>query len=44
MGMSYDKESGERDQMSKNDEEILTEDIKVLELGKFSSKKIYRQS
>ena len=34
MGMSDHKESYERDQKSKNDEEKLTEDIEVLKQGK----------
>ena len=32
--MSDDKESGERDQKNKNDEEKVTEDIEVLKLVK----------
>ena len=39
MGMSDDNESDERDQISKNDEEKVTDDIEVLKLGKLSSKK-----
>ena len=34
--MSDDKESGERDQKNKNDEEKVTEDIEVLKLVKQS--------
>ena len=37
--MSYDKETDERDQTSKNDDEKMTEDIEVLKLGKLSSQK-----
>ena len=37
--MSDDKESDERDQISKNYEEKLTEDIEFLKLGKLSSQK-----
>ena len=37
--MSDDNESDERDQIGKNDEENLTEDIEVLKLGKSSSQK-----
>ena len=33
------KESDERDQISKNYEERVTDDIEVLKLGKLSSKK-----
>ena len=33
MDMSDDKESDERDHISKNDEEKVTEDIEVLKLG-----------
>ena len=39
MDMSDDNESDERDQISKNDEEKVTDDIEVLKLGKLSSKK-----
>ena len=39
MDMSDDKESNKRDQISKNDEEKVTEDIEVLKLGKLSSQK-----
>ena len=39
MDISGDKESDERDQISKNYWEILTDDIEVFKLGKFSSKK-----
>ena len=35
-----DKESDESENMSKNDEEKVTEDIEILKLVKFSSKKI----
>ena len=38
--MSDDKESDERDQISKNDEEKVTKDIEVLKLGKLSLQKI----
>ena len=34
MEMSYDKESDERYQIYKDDEEIVTNDIEVLKLGK----------
>ena len=34
MDISYDKEYDERDQMSKNDEEKVTDVIEVLKLGK----------
>ena len=37
--MSDDKDSDERYQISKNDEEIVTEDIEVLKLEKLSSQK-----
>ena len=37
--MSDDKKSDEREQISKNDEEKVTEDIEVLKLGKLSSQK-----
>ena len=37
--MSDYRESDERDQISKNDEERVTEDIEVLKLGKFSLQK-----
>ena len=40
MDMSDDKESDERDQISKNDEEIVTDDIEVLKMGKLSSQRI----
>ena len=33
MDMSDDKESDERDRISKNDEEIVTDDIEVFKLG-----------
>ena len=33
MDISYDKEYDERDQMSKNDEEKVTDVIEVLKLG-----------
>ena len=36
MDMSDDKESDERDQISKNDEERVTDDIEVFKLGKLS--------
>ena len=36
----YDKEYDERDQISKNDEEKMTEDIEVLKLVKLGSQKI----
>ena len=39
MDMSDDKESDERYQISRNDEEKVTEDIEVLKLGKLSSNK-----
>ena len=39
MDMSDDKESDERYQISKNDEEKVTEDIEVLKLRKLSSQK-----
>ena len=39
MNMSDDKDSDERDQISKNDEEKVTEHIDVLKLGKLSSQK-----
>ena len=39
MDMSEDKDSDERDHISKNDEEILTDDIEVLKMGKLSTKK-----
>ena len=39
MDMSDDKESDERDQISKNNEEKGTDDIEVLKLGKLNSKK-----
>ena len=38
--MSDDKEYDEIDQISKNDEEKVTEDIEVLKLGKLISQKI----
>ena len=34
--MSDEKESGEREHISKSDEEKVTEDIEVLKLGKLS--------
>ena len=37
--MSDDKEYDERYQISRNDEEKVTEDIEVLKLGKLSSNK-----
>ena len=37
--MSDDKEYYERDQISENDEERVTDDIEVLQLGKLSSTK-----
>ena len=37
--MSYYKESDKRDQTSKNDEEIVTDDIEVFKMGKLSSEK-----
>ena len=37
--MSYDKDSDERYQTGKNDEERVTDDIEFLKLGKLSSKK-----
>ena len=37
--MIDNKKSDERDQMSKNYEEIVSEDIKVFKLGKLSSQK-----
>ena len=37
--MNDDKESDERDHISKNDEEKVTEDIEILKLGKLSSQK-----
>ena len=37
--MSDDKDSDERYQIIENDEERVTGDIEVLQLGKFSSKK-----
>ena len=37
--MSDDRESDERDQRSKNDQEIVTDDIEVFKLGTLSSKK-----
>ena len=40
MDMSYDKDSDEKYQKSKNDEERVTGDIEVFTLGKFSSKKM----
>ena len=43
MDMSDDKESDERDQISKNDEEIVTDDIEVLKLRKLISQKKYGQ-
>ena len=43
MYISYDKESDKRDQISKNDEETVTENIEILKLGKFISQKKYRQ-
>ena len=36
-----DKESDERDQISKNDEEKIIEDIKIMKLQNLSSKKKY---
>ena len=39
MYISYDKESDKRDQISKNDEETVTENIEILKLGKFISQK-----
>ena len=39
MDMNYDKESDERDQISSNDEERVTDYIEVFKLGKLSSKK-----
>ena len=39
MDMSYDKESDKIDQISKIDEEIVTEYIEVLKMGKLSSQK-----
>ena len=39
MNMSYGKESDERDQLDKNDEEKVTNDIEVLKLGKLSLQK-----
>ena len=39
MDMSDDKESDEREHISKNDEEKVTEDIEVLKLGKLSLQK-----
>ena len=39
MDMNDDKESDERDHISKNDEEKVTEDIEILKLGKLSSQK-----
>ena len=41
--MSDDKESGERDQKNKNDEEKVTEDIEALKLGKIEFAKKYGQ-
>ena len=38
--MNYDKESGERDQRGENDEDRLTDDIEVLELGNLVHRKI----
>ena len=40
MGMSDDKKSDEREQISKNDEEKVTEDIEVLKLGNWVCRKI----
>ena len=37
--MSDDKEYDERDQISKNNEEKVTDNIEVFKLGKLSSKK-----
>ena len=37
--MSDEKDSDERDQINKNDEERVTNDIEVLKLGKFGSQK-----
>ena len=37
--MSDERESDERDHISKNDQEIVTDDIEVFQLGKLSSKK-----
>ena len=39
MDMSYDRDSDGRDQISKNDEERVTEYIKVLKLGTLSSQR-----
>ena len=39
MDMSDDKEFYERYQISKNDEEKMTDDIEVLNLGKLGSQK-----
>ena len=39
MDVSDDKESDEREHISKDDEEKVTEDIEVLKLGKLSSQK-----
>ena len=38
--MRYEKNSDERDQISENDEERVTDDIEVLKLEKMSSKKM----
>ena len=37
--MIYDKESDERNHIGKNDEDRLTDDIEVLKLVNFSSKR-----
>ena len=37
--MSDDKESDERDQIGENDEDRLTDGIKILKMGKLSSQK-----
>ena len=39
MDMSDQKDSDERDHMDKNHEEIVTNDIEVLKLGKLGSQK-----
>ena len=41
MDMRDDKDSDERDQINKNDEEIVTDDIEVLKLGNWSSRENY---
>ena len=40
MDMRVDKDSDERDQISKNNEEIVTDDIEVFKLGKLFQRKI----